>query len=155
MNFVSWFDAKAFAEWVGGRLPSEAEWEYAARGQGEDQSYPWGHEDWSCQYADGLRCNGDGTSSVCATPAGNSAQGICDLSGNVVEWLMDHYHNSYRGAPRTGQPWCDTDECADNGRARVVRGGGWNSPASGLTATNRSSVGPSGFGNSLGFRVAR
>ncbi|MEE2786711.1 MAG: SUMF1/EgtB/PvdO family nonheme iron enzyme [Myxococcota bacterium] len=155
VNFVSWRDANRFAAWVGARLPSEAEWEFVARSRGEEYMYPWGQTPWTCEYADGARCNGDGTSPVCSFEAGHTLQTMCDMAGNVFEWVADNYHENYRGAPGTGAPWCDVPECGDNGRSRVVRGGGWKSPGSGLTTTNRGSLGPSGRGDGLGFRLAR
>jgi formylglycine-generating enzyme required for sulfatase activity len=121
---VSWEQAEAFSKWVGGRLPSEAEWEYAARSLGKDVSYPWGNENPSCEraiYDNGKEgCGRFSTWRVCSKPAGNTEQGLCDMAGNVMQWLQDWYHPSYLGAPENGSAWDAQDTTK-----RVVRGGAW------------------------------
>ncbi|MBI5243481.1 MAG: SUMF1/EgtB/PvdO family nonheme iron enzyme, partial [Elusimicrobia bacterium] len=100
---VDWNQAKKFSEWAGGRLPSEAEWEYAARSAGKDWKYPWGNEEATCAKAvmseGGLGCGKSSTWPVCSKSAGNTKQGLCDMAGNVWEWTQDWYHDSYNGAP--------------------------------------------------------
>ena len=95
---VDWNQAKAFSEWVGGRLPSEAEWEYAARSGGKERKYPWGDEEPSCERAvmnqGGNGCGRNATWPVCSKTAGNTSQGLCDMAGNVWEWTQDWYHDS-------------------------------------------------------------
>jgi formylglycine-generating enzyme required for sulfatase activity len=115
MNCVSWRQALDYARWVGGRLPSEAEWSFAAQGGGrapaEGQTYPWGEEPHGCGYAvlrhqsRGEGCGLGGTAPVCSAPQGHTEQGLCDVIGNVWEWLTDEYHPSYVGAPRDGSAW--------------------------------------------------
>ncbi|MBU1430360.1 formylglycine-generating enzyme family protein, partial [Myxococcota bacterium] len=149
---VDWDQAKAFASWAGGRLPSEAEWEYAARSQGQGREYPWGNAQASCSYAvmddGGLGCGQDRTWPVCSKPRGNTEQGVCDMSGNVWEWVADMYSENYSSTPRDG-----TEHLS--GSERVDRGGGWVSNASGLRAAGRYGFDPGDRRDYLGFRVAR
>ncbi len=159
MNCVSWEKIRAFAVWVGGRLPSEAEWEYAARSEGLDRVYPWGDEEVSCERAvlndaisgmPGSGCGENRTWPVCSKPAGNSAQGLCDMSGNVSEWVEDCYESSYNGAPTNGNA---RSRCS--GSMRVRRGGNWSTFAPGLRATSRMWRNPNHAPGDVGFRVAR
>lgn len=152
---VSWNQARAFAQWAGGRLPSEAEWAYAARSEGKDRVYPWGDEKATCERAvmnDGLPGCGRGqTWPVCSKPKGNTDQGLCDMAGNTWEWVQDWYHPSYTGAPSDGSAW----EVPPT-EARVYRGGGaWYATAEFLRTTIRESFNPSFRGYYFGFRVAR
>ncbi len=153
VNFVTWMNAYRFALWVGGRLPSEAQWEYAARGGGSAVTYPWGNTVPNCDRARYDSCPGDGTVEVCSTANGRSAQGLCDMAGNLGEWVTDHYFESYRRNPRNGGPWCKDGDCFDGDSFRVVRGGAWNNRAGGLRTGDRSSIGGRAYGASIGFRV--
>ena len=126
INCVTWDQASAFAAWIGARLPTEAEWEYAARSGGRPQTFPWGDAEATCQRAmmrDPLEGNGCGagstTAPVCSRPRGHSAQGLCDLAGNVWEWVADAY-GSYAEAPADGSARVGTEDTD-----RVLRGGGW------------------------------
>jgi len=119
---VDWEQARAFSAWVGGRLPSEAEWEYAATSGGTAGKYPWGDDPPSCERT-AMRGCGNVTAPVCSRPAGNTRQGLCDMAGNVWEWVEDRFHASYVGAPTDGSAWEDTNA------PRVVRGGSWRCPA--------------------------
>jgi sulfatase modifying factor 1 len=114
VNCVDWEQAGVFCRWSGGRLPTEAQWEYAARGGGDDIEFPWGNQPATCHYAvmkdqtvGGDGCGQDRTWPVCSKTAGNTAQGLCDMSGNVLEWVRDQYHDSYQGAPTDGSSWED------------------------------------------------
>lgn len=154
VNCLDWHQANAFSRWAGGRLPSEAEWEYAARGGAQAREYPWGNERPSCQKVvmenGGTGCGRASTWPVCSKPAGSTALGICDLAGNVWEWVGDLYHDGYRGAPKDGRVW----ESA-RGANRVVRGGSWNHGAAPLRAAYRAWFGPGYRDLDLGFRPAR
>ena len=141
VNCVNHDDAMAFAQWIGGRLPTEAQWEYAARSAGRNQRYPWGDEEASCDYAvmgtpdndpdmtpDG--CGLERTWPVCAKPRGNTAQGLCDMSGNVAEWVQDKLCD-YESTPRDGSAAdCETDR-------HVIRGGHVFAYADSVTVTYR------------------
>jgi formylglycine-generating enzyme required for sulfatase activity len=123
MNCIDWHGAVEYCEWAGGRLPTEAEWEYAARSGGLERIYPWGDEDPSCVYAiiaeNGGGCGLESTAPVCSRASGNTIHGLCDMVGNVREWVADDYHPDYNGAPADGSAWVtDADE-------RVLRGASW------------------------------
>ncbi len=135
VNCVSHEAAAMFCEYAGGRLPSEAEWEYAARSGGKDIPYPWGDEPATCDRAvtDGesgeeVGCGLNATWPVCSKPLGNSEQGLCDLAGNVYEWVDDWIHDTYDfewegaryRAPSDGSAWNDPFIY----ELKVMRGGG-------------------------------
>ncbi len=157
VNCVNHGQAKAFAEWVGGRLPTEAEWEYAARSGGKDWNYPWGNQEATCAYAVMRRkpardqgewgCGEKRTWPVCSKVKGNTSHGICDMAGNVSEWVQDRYKRTYDGVPVDGTAWNGDSDFV------VIRGGSWVSVAGGLRATNRDYDGGAGW--TTGFRVAK
>ena len=155
VNCVHRGDARAFAAWVGGRLPSEAEWEYAARSGGRDQAYPWGDETPTCEravmYDGGGGCGEERAWPVCSKPAGDSAQGVCNLADNVWEWVEDCWHDSYDDAPDDGAA---REGCGADGN-RVARGGSFRDPARNLRASHRNGGDPGGGTDLLGFRPAR
>jgi len=155
INCVDWDQAQAFASWAGARLPSEAEWEYAARSGGRDWKYPWGDEDATCERAvmndgSGYGCGRDSTWPVCSKLKGNTTHGLCDMAGNVWEWVQDWYHDSYNGAPTDGLAWE-----SPTGSLRVSRGGSWSSRARHVRAAVRLSDVPRARSDYLGFRLAR
>jgi len=147
---VNWEQAQAFSRWVGGRLPTEAEWEYAARSGGREQIYPWGDKAETCERAVIADCGYEPTAPVCSKPAGNTRQGLCDMAGNAWEWVQDRYHDSYDGAPTDGSAWE-----SPAGLLRVFRGGTWDRPAGDARSAFRGRLVPGHGPNNVGFRPAR
>ncbi len=155
INCVSWYQAKQYAESQGARLPSESEWEYAARSGGKSDQYPWGKEDATCDKAvmsgyDADRCSNGGTLPACSRPAGNTAQGLCDMAGNVWEWTLDTYQRSYAGTPTDGSAF------HTYGAYQVVRGGSFRVyDSSYLRAACRHYRFIDGQFEDVGFRLVR
>jgi len=149
---VDWTQARKYCSWAGGRLPSEAEWEYAARSGGHGRQYPWGDEEATCGRAvmndGGYGCGKNQTWPVCRKTAGNTVQGLCDMAGNVWEWAEDCWHKDYSGAPSDGTAW--TASC----KRRVLRGGSWSDDATYLRAAARFGFTPAYRCYIIGFRCA-
>ncbi len=150
---VDWSQADSFCRFVGGRLPTEAEWEFAARGT-DGRAFPWGNDpptdctrmDWT---VGGESCRGVGPSDVGRFPAGASPFGVLDMAGNVWEWTADWYTRTYAEGPQT-QPTGPAE-----GSARVTRGGGWNNDQrERFRATRREGEHPAFRDYDLGFRCA-
>lgn len=155
VNCVDWAQANQYARFRGARLPSEAEWEYAATGGGKDRKYPWGNETATCERAvmsgyGGYGCGSGGTMPVCSKPVGNTGQGLCDMAGNVWQWVQDKYQNSYNGAPADGSPF------EGAGPNRVIRGGSFYDESPGYLRADFRNIGDPGdrYGF-IGFRLAR
>ena len=163
MSCVSWNDAVAYIEWLNGetgqnyRLPTESEWEYAARAGTVVARY-WGDNDAACEHANiadekfwtpGFVCE-DGYQYV--APVGQfkaNAWGLHDMLGNVWEWTCSEYDSDYGGGE---------SECASKNNAsarRVARGGSWGGRPRGVRSANRGRNTPDNRDNSLGFRLAR
>lgn len=139
---VSWYGAKAYCEYRGKRLPSEAEWEKAARGT-DGMAYPWGNE------FDAHRANTDyrvgDTTPVGSCPDGVSPYGAYDMAGNVWEWVADWYQ-AYPGSDYRSDFWGQ--------KYKVVRGGSWNHPGYDARCTCRDIAHPARRILVVGFRCA-
>ena len=139
MTNLSWDDATQYVQWLATRtgkpyrLPSEAEWEYAAR-SGTNSRYTWGNQ----VGIGNANCNGCGGprdplhSANVASYAPN-AWGLYDVQGGVAEWVEDCWHSTYQGAPADGTPW-RSSSCSRH----VLRGGSWNSPPGDITVSSRN-----------------
>jgi sulfatase modifying factor 1 len=150
INCLSWFEAFAFCAWDGGRLPTEAEWNYAAAGGSEQRVYPWGSTAPDDSYAVFCGASCSAAENVGSkSPTGDGKWGQADLAGNVYEWLLDWYAHPY------SQVSCKN--CADTAAAagRVFRGGAFSSAASGLLSSARDGGGPGDHGGGIGSRCAR
>ena len=150
MTCVNHEMATSFCQWAAARLPSEAEWEFAARSRGKANLYPWGKESPSCELAavSDDDCMPEGVLPVCTKPKGNTEQGLCDLAGNAFEWVADNYHSGYDETPVDGSP----DPRPSNWMS--MRGGGFNSDVK-LATRTRTFHEPDFFYSGLGFRCAR
>ena len=153
---ISWDDAQLYVKWLSDqtgseyRLPTEAEWEYAARA-GTTTQYSWGNdigENLANCGGCGSQWDSDRSAPVGSFPA--NAFGLHDMHGNVAEWVLDCWNGSYRGAPGDGSAWI-----SGNCSRRVARGGSWIHDSRYLRSADRIRGAPGGRGTISGFRVAR
>jgi formylglycine-generating enzyme required for sulfatase activity len=143
---VTWYEAEAYARWRGGALPTEAQWEYAARGPAS-QVYPWGN------VFDSTRCNVVGTRAAVAVgsyPSGVSWVGAHDMAGNVMEWVRDWLDVGYYRLPGAGQDPVGPP----GGTVKVEKGGWWGSNPFVARAAYRHYEDPPTYGDHhIGFRI--
>jgi eukaryotic-like serine/threonine-protein kinase len=153
--WISWDDAIAYCSWAERKLPSEAEWEFAARWQitgtsaeGQALTYPWGDIGPNSNLLNFNSDVGD-TTQVGQYPNGKSPYGALDMAGNVWEWVGDFYDAAYYANSPSSNPLGP-----DSGETRALRGGSWNNFVEGVRAANRFRFLPTVQDYFIGFRCA-
>jgi formylglycine-generating enzyme len=143
---ITFFDALKYAQWAGKRLPTEAEWEYAARGGLSGCSFPWGNQ------IDSTMAN-YGKKYMTTLKVGSfkpNGFGLFDMAGNVWEWTSDNYGSDYYANSPNQNP-----EGPESGRFKVIRGGSWHSGAMCNQTYYRNGLSPSWIDFAVGFRCVK
>jgi sulfatase modifying factor 1 len=150
-NHISWYGAQSYCQSVGARLPTEAEWEYAARGT-DGRLYPWGNKAPDDTLAVFQSESFDNMKAVDALPEGASPFGIFGMAGSLWEWTADWYDETYYLEAPSSNP-----QGPETGFARVVRGGAWpyNNQSDRIRTSNRYSLSPDFISSTVGFRCVR
>ena len=146
---VTWYGARAFCQWAGGRLPTEAEWEYACRGGNKSKNFKYS----GSNYIDEVAWYWGNSAGGQTHPVGSKQHnelGIYDMSGNVGEWCADWYHQTYYSNSPASNPQGPTA-----GRGRVLRGGSWGYGMRSVSAASREGDKPNKRYDSIGFRFTR
>lgn len=150
---VSWRDAVAYCAWAGGQLPTEAQWEYAARGP-ESFLYPWGNNPPTCSLAQFGGCANNIMPVGSLSPDGDSWVGAADMAGSVGEWVADWYDSGYYAVSPSDNPTGPA-----SGDAKVLRGGSWASYGDAyrdtVRASDRNLNAPTNRDGLIGFRCAQ
>jgi formylglycine-generating enzyme required for sulfatase activity len=139
--------AQTYCEWRDARLPTEAEWEKAARG-GTNVIYPWG-DTFDCNLANYGNCLGD-TTGATIYDLGQSRYGVYNMAGNVWEWVSDWYADDYYRPALQEDP-----QGPDMGTEKVLRGGSWKDDYQEMRSVNREGERPTYSSNTIGFRCAK
>ena len=152
IRYVNWYDAATYCAWAGKRLPTESEWERAAKGLGDSgRGFPWVEGGADCQkavyFTNNVLCENGPAAVASRSPAGDTPEGLKDMAGNVSEWVSDWYG-----------PYSETVEAdhkgPDSGRYKILRGGGFRETSDALRTRDRVPADPSARSEGVGFRCA-